>query len=367
MAAGIQFSTLAGGKSLIMVQQGRSAGNTTISILQEEFGLDGLWKLGGEGEGFKGFAEFKQVAPEGRYQIYAGHFCFGAHRWVKGPCDYFTMLRHPIERLLSRYTAWGRTATGQRNFADWIDDNFDGTNGMLKRILGAGIVDDDNAPYDVVNDRPYVGRMEVGEAEYERAVEILEQHFPCVLIQEHFDESMLLLGRTYGMRPLYSLNRQFTNKQLQPTKRENYPPSIVRMIEERNRFDLRLYDTFRKRFLDRIEKEGPAFKEEARIMKLLANIFRHPGSQSLDFAQIFPRVTQFMNDSLKRGTISDAVAVLRRIASKPILSVKFRRFALIFIATHGTSTDIADEIAAYRERFGDDDFVKEIAAKAKVS
>ena len=211
-------------------------------------------------------------------------------------------------------------------------------------------------------------RGPVGDAEYARAVDILERHFPCVLIQEHFDEGMVLLGRTYGTRPLFSLNRQFFNRLPQPTKRTNYSPSIVRMIEERNRFDLRLYDTYRTRFLDRIEKEGPAFKEEVRIMSLLSDILRPPNShQTLDFAEIFPRIVQFLNASLKRSATPDAVAVMRRIASKPILSIKFRQFALTFIASHGTSTDVADEIASYRERFGDDDFIKGIAAKARGS
>jgi len=93
-----------GGKALIFLHQSRSAGLAVCAILQEEFGLEAALKLGGIADGeHVSYDAFRATAAAGTYPVYMGHFFYGAHRHVPRPCAYFTMLRDPVDRLLSRY------------------------------------------------------------------------------------------------------------------------------------------------------------------------------------------------------------------------------------------------------------------------
>ncbi len=181
----------------IFLQMTRSAGNATIAILLDEFGSDAVYVLGPGTP----YAAFKETAATGSHRLFAGHFLFGAHRHVGRPATYFTTLRYPIDQLFSRYEAMARR-TGQHPDMDaWLGRDFETSNGMVKRLLGVGILPGDKGLYDAVADAPVADDFVVGEAEYERAVANLDRHFDCVLIMEHFVESMVVLQRTLECSP----------------------------------------------------------------------------------------------------------------------------------------------------------------------
>jgi len=88
-----------GGKALIFLHQSRSAGLAVCAILQEEFGLEAAFKIGGVEDGeHVSYDAFRATAAADIYPVYMGHFFYGAHRHVPRPCVYFTMLRDPAVR-----------------------------------------------------------------------------------------------------------------------------------------------------------------------------------------------------------------------------------------------------------------------------
>ena len=343
----------------IFLQMTRSAGNATIAILLDEFGSDAIYVLGPGTP----YAAFKEIAATGNQRLYAGHFLFGAHRHVGRPATYFTTLRYPIDQLLSRYEAMARR-TGQHPDMDaWLGRDFETSNAMIKRLLGVGILPGDKGLYDAVADAPLTGDFVVGEAEYERAVANLDRHFDCVLIMEHFVESMVVLQRALGCTPLFSLRRQFINRAETPIRRRDYPADVVDRLTEQNEFDIRLYQTARKRFLEHVAAQDAAFRADVATMKRVADIVQPEGDKPADDMKVLERLMVIVNGLGREGKRADAVRLVRAFTAKEIIGQVFCQRALRFLRVFAEPRQFYDEVERYRGRFGDDEFLTGILAE----
>lgn len=348
-----------GGKALIFLHQSRSAGLAVCAILQEEFGVEATFKLGGTtGEDYLPYDAFLDAAAADTHPVYMGHFFYGAHLHVPRPCVYFTMLRDPVDRLLSRYERYC-TLRGERlDCARWLAGDFESHDGMVRRICGLGHMEDAPDPFDFVNDRPVPSGMATTAAHYDQAVETLDSHFSCVLMRERFVESMAELQRVLGCGPLFSLNRQVLNDGGAPTARERYPEAILRQIEDQNVYDRRLYDRYRLRFDAALASRDAAFAEEVRIMRMVAAILTEPGRPVLPSDRAYRRVGAAIEVLERRGDVADAVEILKRFAAKRYVSRDFLLGAFAFLHRQGFSADLADGIGSYRARFGDDAHIR---------
>ena len=229
-------------RPLVFLHHPRTTGLSSIAALQEELGLDNVFKLGVlTPEQDFSYADFIAAARADSYSCYAGHFCSGVHRHIPRPCDYVTCLRDPVERVVSRYRAWGGGEGTTSGFLTWMRSDFESGDGMVKRLCGIGIMgDDEHRPYDVFADRFVDERMEIGPEHLERVIETLESHFLCIMIQEHSTESMVLLQRVLETGPLFSFTRQRTNRASSPFRKEDLTPETIDHIEAANRDDRRL-------------------------------------------------------------------------------------------------------------------------------
>ena len=287
----LTYTKIPDGKTLIFMQHGRSAGNALCAMLQEEFGDAAFFKLGGVGEKTVDHDDFLTAAKDNNHRVYGGHFCYGVHRHLRGKIDYFTTVREPIERVLSNYQAWGYG----RGYAveQWLDHDYDSNNGMVRRHIGHGV--HKGKPYDFFADSPLDQDLIINEGHVEQAIASIERDFSLVLLHSHLIESTVMLRHHYGLRPLFSMQRQFSNHLAQPVRVENYPSAVIDTIIEKNRFDRLLYEQLRKRFMDRLEAQSQEFADEVRIMRMLATILSVRGVQKLDEEQILER----LNSGLK--------------------------------------------------------------------
>jgi len=355
-----------GGKALIFLHQSRSAGLAVCAILQEEFGLEAAFKIGGVADGeHVSYDAFRATAATDTYPVYMGHFFYGAHRHVPRPCVYFTMLRDPVDRLLSRYERTCALKGERLDCAKWLAGDDESHDGMVRCLCGPGHMEDDPEPFDFVNDRPVAPDMATSSGHYEQAVNTLETHFSSVLMQERFVKSMVELQRTLGCGPLFSLNRQVLSDGRATAARERYPEAVIRQIEDQNVYDRRLYDRYRSRFDAAIAARGPAFDEEVRIMRMVAAILTEPGLPVMPSDRAYTRVGSAVDLLEQRGEVADAVEVLKRFNAKRYVERDFILGALAFIKRHGFNDDLKHEIERYCGRFGDDDYIHPFLAGAR--
>lgn len=345
-------------KVLVFLQMTRTAGLSICSILQEEVGTNNFYKFGGTFPGeSNSYEDFKEAAADDVYSVYGGHFFYGAHRHIPRPCEYITSLRNPVEQLLSRYEATCRNKNKKFDCGEWLASDFESHNGMVKRLCGIGIMDDETPPFDFMNDKPTPLDMKVGEQEFQLALRNIENHFSCVLLFERFEENMVVLQRHYRTSPLFSFNRQYLNHAMTPIRRENYPQEVIEQIIAQNAYDIRLYEMFAKKYLQELSAQGEDFFEDVRIMKLIAGILSHPGAQIISTDMAVKRLNAALYVFLKNGKTSDSIQVLKRFSHKTHALAEIRQFAVGFMNSHGTLEDLKEEMENYKRKYGADEFL----------
>jgi hypothetical protein len=172
---------------------------------------------------------------QGKIKCIAGHFAFGIHRYyTAGPAAYITLLRDPIERVISHYyyvlrredhylhqTAVGKKLTLKEYMEDQLSIELN--NGQTRVLAGIGW----GAPYGKCPD-----------SMLEQAKKNVKNHFAAVGVSEQFDEFLQILNQTLGWRiPDYKKKNVSFNR----LKKQEIDPQTLNTIEQYNRLDLELY------------------------------------------------------------------------------------------------------------------------------
>ncbi len=131
-----------------------------------------------------------------RTYVFKGHMSFGLHTHLKFPTTYFTFLRSPIERIVSHYYhVLGKpnhylhetVKKNQMDLCSYVESGISTEldNGQVRLLSGL-----DSETHDV----PFGA---CSNEMLNRAKSNIEKFFPIVGITERFDESILLLQKTY--------------------------------------------------------------------------------------------------------------------------------------------------------------------------
>src|SRR3989344_7343125 len=96
-------------RTLIFQHLHRASGATLISILRRHYGADTTYRMDElrHTQGTKHSFEYFFALPQGerdKIKLLRGHMRFGLHAYFSHPCDYITIVRDPVERVLSEYT-----------------------------------------------------------------------------------------------------------------------------------------------------------------------------------------------------------------------------------------------------------------------
>ena len=207
-----------------------------------------------------------------------GHLHYGVHRHMPQRCDYITMLRDPVARVVSMY----RFIRG--NPKNWLHDEVLGSGmGLEEFVLRAPDPTAENLQTRLLSGLGPGKVMALGadgrlrapdqppppvtEDDLARAKRNLDR-FLVIGLTERFDESFILIRRALGWRlPMYEAHN--VSKTVLPG-----PPNLtaIELIRERNRFDLALHDHAEKLFATAVERQGPSFRREVAAFRVLNRI-----------------------------------------------------------------------------------------------
>ncbi|MFL6354825.1 MAG: sulfotransferase family 2 domain-containing protein, partial [Bryobacteraceae bacterium] len=177
-----------------------------------------------------------------RFRVFKGHMKFGLHEVLPQPATYITVLRDPIDRMISAFY-FMHTYKLHPNYwkfrrEGWTLEDFvkrwPKANLQTKMIAGA----DYDAPC---------------TAEILRKAKENLQYFSVVGLTERFEETLALMKVRFGWK-LQSYS-SFNVTRTRPKKRD-LPQSTLDLIAERNRFDIELYDCVAKIFEDAISQNA---------------------------------------------------------------------------------------------------------------
>ena len=293
-------------RPLFHIHVPKTAGLSLRMIFAELCGLDRVFKLGVAGGGVVNTIEdfmardWPGDLPGGRAPlVYLGHFPYGPQQKVSPAPFVTTCLRHPVERVLSHYEYRRRTGAPDLGIEDFIADDPENENGMVRRLCGFDRLD--GVYWDFVAGAA-AGRDErsLDGGDLARARQNLFERIDFFLIQERMAESLVALRGLLAAPPLISVHNQFRNSSHKPIRQADYPARVVGAIAARNRLDLALYDEALVRFDARLKELAPD-PEEIAAMQMLGVALSMRGQQDLPQTLVEQRLQVLLGGLVERG------------------------------------------------------------------
>jgi hypothetical protein len=242
--------------ALIFLHIPKAAGTTLHRIIDRQYDPSAVYTIDGA-RVRDSLDAFKKLPSDirNRIKIIKGHMSFGLHCHLPQPCTYFTMLRHPVDRVISHYYfvlehpdhyLHQRVTSNSMTLADYVDAGVSKEldNGQTRSLSGVG------------------GTLPFGScdsATLEMALENLNRHFSVVGLTERFDESLLLFKRAFGWRNVFYV-RQNVGR-MRPGI-EQVSKEALHAITKHNALDRELYRSAVNRFEDQLREQPSSFSFE---------------------------------------------------------------------------------------------------------
>jgi len=263
------------GKTLIFIHIGKAAGTTTKTIIGHQFQRDSIFNIDGSSpqNTEKSINEFKSLPEIDKAQIrlISGHMSFGLHEYLSQPSTYFTILRNPVERVISDYYHVLRTpahflhaevTTKNMSLKDYVKCRMTWTwNGQIRLLMGT-----------LGGSLPPSGSVFLSTDDLELAKANIRDHFMIVGLSERYDESLLLLKRAFGWRIRNILYRKQNIGTNRPPNDE-IDSDTLKVIDSHNKLDIQLYEWAKQRFEEQIRKQGSSFRRELQTFRFTNSIF----------------------------------------------------------------------------------------------
>jgi hypothetical protein len=243
----------------------KTAGSTLHAILKQQYRPETLVHLRGKPHIQSAIAEFEKMGALQKAQIslLTGHFEYGIHHYLSQPAIYFTLLRNPVERVISYYYFIFRTPAHPR-YEEMTQNN------TTIETFVTDILTDNNQTRMIAgawmdNDAPCT------EATLTLAKQHINNHFTVVGLTEQFDTTLLLLKHALGWQRL-SVYGNRNVSQNRPTRKGLTAVSLS-AIQKTQSFDIRLYAHTEALFHKKVRQMGPIF-----ALQLLTHRLRQQAS-----------------------------------------------------------------------------------------
>lgn len=252
-------------QAVIFLHIPKAAGTTLHRVIERQYRPEQQYSVGFTED--ESVAELAHLSEKRRAQIrmLRGHFGFGVHRYIPGPSTYITVLRDPVERVVSYYYHIRRIPEHHLHEIITCSDI------SVREFVASG-------QYVLTNDAqtrflsglwlgPSFGD-EFGETTaemLEMAKRNLRDSFAVVGLVERFDETLLLLNKKLGWRNLYYARQNVSSER---PRAEKLSPATLDAIVRANQLDLELYRYATQLFEEQIGQQNALFSQEVRLFRL---------------------------------------------------------------------------------------------------
>lgn len=203
-------------------------------------------------EKYRGLSQTRKAAIE----FVSGHVGFGLHEFLQRPCTYITVLRDPIERVISYYYFLSRNQneiTKDKSLGEFIKTFGGAQNSMTCYLSGLTLKAQLQDP-DVD-----IEALQFDQTTLEQAKANLESSFKVVGFVDRFDETCILLKQKLGWNfSSFYVRKNVANRNYL----DEVSPTDLDLIHKYNELDIQLYSHAREIFERTIEEMGDRFNEE---------------------------------------------------------------------------------------------------------
>lgn len=283
---------------LIYLHIPKTAGSTLNAILEshytagESYATSQTWlHPDGSYDGFHALS----AAEKRRLRLLTGHMGFGFHRYLPQKAHYITVLRDPVERVLSHYSF-------ERHLP--VAPVYEALNSGEMDLKGyvrfyAEVAEMDNLQTRIVSGNwQKRGEGPCTPAMLATAQENLRRHFLAVGLTERFDEFYLLLKRRLGWSHTFYLTHNPTRQRL---RQESLSADELEVIRAHNRYDHELYSYAQELFDAALAQEDATFNRELRLFRLANNLYKlYWRARGISLRTFLQR--RFQSDQAEPGT-----------------------------------------------------------------
>lgn len=260
-------------QTIIFLHIPKTAGTTLHLIIERHYPPESIFSLGPMAQ--DSIREFKNMSEARRAEIRVlkGHMGFGLHEFVPGPWAYFTLLREPIDRVISFYYFVHRTR--QHYLYDFVQSEHVGLKEFIESQATPMV---DNAQTRMLSGVWLdVGFGECTKETLEQAKRNLRESFTVVGLTERFDETLFLLKRAFGWDKLFYTKQNVTANRPQ---KSDLPSDTLDTLVNVNLLDIELYQYATELFEEQVRRQGLSFVKEVKAFQL-ANHLNNPSDNLL--------------------------------------------------------------------------------------
>lgn len=207
----------------------KASGATLRSIIQNNYKKSVNWV----GKG-KGLSSLKKKVENS--DAFMGHVYYGIHKKYSKPSFYITMLRDPVDRVISHYLFMKRSSG--HIYHEKVKDL------TIEQFLNSKFFDVQTKN---LQTRYFCG----GKTPHlTQAIKVMEHNIYFVGITERFDDSLKILEHDLGWN---NLNYQKINENPNKTSRSDFSKEVIDQITENNQLDIQLYELAKKIFEKKLQ------------------------------------------------------------------------------------------------------------------
>ncbi len=233
---------------VIFLHLPKAAGSTLNRVIAQQYPPEAIYKPGTKPPEVVARELAEVTRPPPRVRLLSGHVGFGIHTAITSEFTYITVLRDPVERLLSHF-----------HFARTLPEH------PLHDDIASGRLTLRDAARQLANlqtrylaDEALRGTAETAGADaLASAKENLSRYFSVVGLAERFDETLILMQWNLGWKVRPVPNSNVTRGR---PKRSAHSDDDLAAIRAANALDCELYDWARARFDAEVARAGLGFR-----------------------------------------------------------------------------------------------------------
>jgi hypothetical protein len=240
----------------------KAAGTSLRAVLFREYGRHSVFSLDGR-DAETSVMQYKNMPFEEKMKIDVidGHYPVGLHAYAPKDCTYITLLRDPVQRVISHYYHV------LRDPEHYVYKNGFTTNMSLFDYIHSGV-----ARQETHNGQTWFlsGGLDTDknpEGALEAAKQNIADLFSVVGLTKLFDKSIILMKRKLGWKkiPFYYRRHVATSH----TAKHRFSDDVIERIKQVNELDINLYQYVTERLCNQIKQEGTGFIFQLVLYKLL--------------------------------------------------------------------------------------------------